>query len=179
MAEIKVLTLVGGISQGSLNKKLFRVVREIAKPNLDLQNFDISTLPFFSQDLESQPPAAVQDFWKQLEMAPAVLFITPEYNKSLPGVLKNAIDWGSRPPKQNRWKNKPVAMMGASAGNIGTFSAQQHLRTILSPLEVRMMQQPEFYMNGSKAIDEQGQITDPAQQKFVKMFMDAVTKWFS
>ena len=178
MAEIKVLTLVGGISQGSLNKKLFRTTQEMAKPGLDLQLFDIASLPFFSQDIENQPPPAVLDFWKQIDEHPAVLFITPEYNHSFPGVLKNALDWGSRPPGKGHWKNKPAAMMGASAGNIGTFGAQQHLRLVLSYLDMRTMQQPEFYLNGSKAFDEKGQMIDPGSVKFMHIFIEALTKWY-
>lgn len=175
---IKVLTLVGGISKDSLNKKLFNALKELAAPEMELEFQDISTLPFYSQDLEKDPPAAAKEFLKNVESAQAYLFITPEYNRSIPGVLKNAIDWASRPYGHNRWAKKPAAIAGASIGAIGTFGAQQHLRNILSYLELHVMHQPEFYLNASKSFDDQGKLQDEGQKKFFKSYLDAMDKWF-
>lgn len=165
MKNTKILTLVGGISQGSLNKKLFHAFKEVVADEAELIMADIAKLPFFSQDIENDPPDSVTAFKDQIRQADAILFITPEYNHSIPGVLKNAIDWGTRPYPQNVWKYLPVATMGASAGNIGTFGAQNHLRQILIYLDVHLLNQPEFYMNGSKAFDENGKLVDEKSRK--------------
>lgn len=174
---IKVLVLVGGISKNSLNKKLFSAFKELAAPGMELQFQEISNLPFFSQDLENDPPAAVQDFQKNVDSAQGILFITPEYNRSIPGVLKNAIDWCSRPYGKNRWAKKPTGIAGASMGAIGTFGAQQHLRNILSYLDMHVMHQPEFYLNASKSFDDQGKLQDEGQKKFFKSYLDSLEKW--
>jgi chromate reductase len=165
MKNTKILTLVGGISQGSLNKKLFHAFKEVVGGDAELIMADIAKLPFFSQDIENDPPDSVIAFKDQIRQADAILFITPEYNHSIPGVLKNAIDWGTRPYPENVWQYLPVATMGASAGNIGTFGAQNHLRQILIYLDVHLLNQPEFYMNGSKAFDENGKLTDEKSRK--------------
>lgn len=172
----RILTLVGGISQGSLNKKLFKVLETTYGDEAELVAFDISKLPFYSQDLELEPPDIVTAFKEVIREADAVLFITPEYNHSLPGVLKNAIDWGSRPFGMNLWDNLPAGMMGASAGNIGTYGAQQHLRQVLSYLNLRVMNQPEFYLNGRTSFNSEGAL-DERSMGFVKKFWDSFLAW--
>lgn len=178
MEKPKILTLVGGISQGSLNKKLFRAAENVIGQEATLFTFDISKLPFFSQDIENDPPYQVNLFKESIREARAVLFITPEYNHSIPGVLKNAIDWGTRPYPENLWEKLPVAVLGTSSGNIGTFSAQAHLRQILSYLNTNLMHQPEFYLNGSKVFDQQGKLTDEKTihhlEKFWKSFRQLI-----
>src|SRR4051812_44389590 len=114
----KILCFVGGISKDSLNKKLFHEMKNLAPKNFELESFDIASLPFFSQDLESDIPEAVKKLKKKIEDCDAVLFVTPEYNRSFPAVLKNALDWGSRPYGKNSWNFKPCAVIGASVGNI-------------------------------------------------------------
>ena len=171
MKKPRILTLVGGISQGSINRKLFKDVQTLIKDEAELVAFDLSKLPFFSQDLELDPPDLVTMFKEEIRNADAVLFITPEYNRSIPGVLKNAIDWGSRPYGQNLWEKLPAAIMGASIGNIGTFGAQHHLRQILSYLNVYVMNQPEFYLNASR-IDEK-------TTGLIKNFWDSFEKWIT
>ena len=173
----KVLVLVGGISRDSLNKKLFRAFKENAPKDFTLEAFDISTLPFFSQDIEKDAPPAVHDLKKQIEDSDAVLLVTPEYNRSFPGVLKNAIDWGSRPPNSNSWDHKKGAIIGASSGNIGTFGAQNHLRQVMMHLNVQMLCQPEFYFNGSKAFDENGKLTDEKSKEFIGKFWKAFAEF--
>lgn len=177
MQQLKILTLVGGISQHSLNQKLFHAFREIVGNEAELFSFEISQLPYFSQDLELDPPDTVTEFKQQIKESDAVLFITPEYNRSLPGVLKNAIDWGSRPYGQNLWENIPAAILGASIGNIGTFGAQHHLRQILSYLNLLTMNQPEFYFNGAQAFNEESKLIDNKTHHLLLNFWTAFREW--
>ena len=172
-----ILVLVGGISQGSLNKKLFRAFEAQKPENFELKTFDISKLPFFSQDLEIAVPQVVTEFKAAIQKASGILFITPEYNHSFPGVLKNALDWGSRPSGQNSWQQKPAGLAGASAGNIGTFGAQAHLRHVLAALNMPTLMQPEFYLNGSHSFDEQGRLTDEKTKTFIDKYWKSYAAW--
>lgn len=175
----KVLALVGGISQGSINKKLFKTVRSLAPKGLEFDAFEIEKLPFFSQDLESDLPAIVRDFKDRIKSADAILFVTPEYNRSFPGVLKNAVDWGSRPEGQNSWAEKPCALIGGSSGNIGTALAQSHLRQTLVHLNMRTMAQPEVYLNLSKAFDADGNMSDERTKGFLQKFVTTFEAWIA
>ncbi len=148
MKKISVLAVVGGISDRSLNRQLFDSILTIEQ-DLEFKQAQISPLPFFNQDLEMDPPETVVRFKEQIRESDAVLFVTPEYNRSIPGVLKNAIDWGSRPMGRNCWENKPAAMMGVSMSKFGTLSAQAHLRIILNYLNMRVMTQPEFCLSAN------------------------------
>jgi len=177
MKTPRILTFVGGISLGSINKKLFQAVQEIVGDKAELVLADISKLPFFSQDLENDPPDLVTALKDQIRQADAVLIITPEYNHSIPAVLKNAIDWGTRPYPQNLWEKIPVAIMGASSGNTGTFGAQNHLRQILSYLNMYILNQPEFYMNGSKAFNLEGKLVDEKSRKHIEKFWNTFKGW--
>lgn len=177
MEHTKVLSLVGGISKNSLNKKLFNAFKGMAPAGIEINDFKIEELPYFSQDLENDPPAIARDFKERVREAQAILFVTPEYNRSFPGVLKNAIDWGSRPYGQNLWDKKTAAIVGASIGNIGTFGAQHHLRQVLSYLNVRTMGQPEFYLNASKSFDSEGKLADDNQRQFIQKFWGAFENW--
>lgn len=173
MDHIKTLTLVGGISRDSINKKLFNAIREMDLPAFEFDTYDISRLPFFSQDLELDPPDNVTEYKEKIRDCEALLIVTPEYNRSFPGVLKNAIDWGSRPYGQNLWDKKPAAVMGASIGNIGTFGAQHHMRQVMAYLNLHVMGQPEFYFNGSKSFDEQGRLTNDKTRELLTKFFEA------
>ena len=172
--KIKMFVIIGGISRQSINHKLFEQFKENDQLNFDL--FDIAQLPYYSQDLENELPAVVADFKARLQKADGVLVITPEYNRSMPGVLKNALDWGSRPWGHNGWNNKPGAIMGASIGNIGTFGAQQHLRNVLSFLNVHLMSQPEFYLNFPASSDDKGMLTAGGRE-FVDTFLRSLADW--
>lgn len=167
---MKVLVMKGGISQDSLNKKLFAAMKKLAPQGVELTDYPLEKLPFFSQDLEGDLPEPVLEFKKMVKGADAVLFITPEYNRSIPGVLKNAIDWASRPYGKSEWDKKPAAVMGASVGNIGTFGAQHHLRQVLAYLNMPTMGQPEFYLNASKSFDEKGQLSDAKTQEHIEKY---------
>lgn len=173
---MKIFTLVGGISKNSLNKKLYKAVKALAPTQAQVETFDISQLPYYSQDIEHNPPEIVRQYKDKIKEAQAVLFITPEYNRSFPGVLKNALDWGSRPYGHNLWNGKPAAVMGASTGSIGTFGAQHHLRQSLVYLNVHTMGQPEFYFNASKSFNEQGELTDETTKKLIHQYWEAFIK---
>lgn len=177
MKKVKVLGLVGGISKDSLNKKLFYAFQSETPSNFELLNFKIEDLPYFSQDLEKDVPDVVKEFRELVKSADAILFVTPEYNRSIPGVLKNAIDWASRPYGKSVWDKKTAAVVGASMGNIGTFGAQHHLRQCLSYLNMRTMGQPEFYLNASKSFDETGKLIDKNVQELIQKFWISFKEW--
>ena len=170
-----VLALIGGIAENSLNKRLYTEAVKHNTARLSFQTFEIASLPFFSQDIENNPPAVVINFQQLVRNADAVLLITPEYNRSYPGVLKNAMDWGSRPPGQNLWKKKPAAIMGASPGKIGTFGAQQHLKNICCYLDMALMNQPEFYFSASDGMNEAGLLS--ASVEFVRTYLNKFEQW--
>lgn len=176
MATPRILALIGGISKGSINKKLFQAVQERIGSQAEFIEFDISKLPFFSQDLEKDPPDYVTFFKDEIREADAILFVTPEYNHSIPGVLKNAIDWGSRPYGMSLWEKVPAGIIGASAGNLGTYGAQMHLRQVLNYLDMAVMNQPEFYLNGSRSISAEGKL-DEKTLGFVDKFWSAFKVW--
>ena len=173
----KILALVGGISQDSLNKKLFYAFQELVGAKAEFVLADIAGLPFFSQDLENDPPDSVVRFKDQIRHADAIIFVTPEYNHSIPGVLKNAIDWGTRPYPDNLWEKMTVATLGTSIGNTGTFGSQNHLRQILSYLNMYILNRPEFYMNGSKAFDQEGKLVDEKYIQHLEKLWEAFEPW--
>lgn len=175
MKTIDVLTLVGGIGSASLNQRLYREIVRHNQTGISFRTFDIASLPFYSQDIENDPPEEVKALRGMAGTADAVLVITPEYNRSMPGVLKNALDWCSRPPGENRWSGKPAAIMGASTGAIGTFGAQQHLRNVCSFLNMHLMSQPEFYFNASTGMDANG-LTE-SSVKFLQKFLTSFEEW--
>lgn len=175
MEKYTVLTLVGGISKDSINKRLYREVVKLNTQNIVFDTFDISILPFYSQDIENNYPPNVVELKNRIKNSDAILFITPEYNRTIPAVLKNAIELGSRPYGDNVFNGKPAATMGASSGSIGTFGAQQHLRNICSALNMHLMSQPEFYFNASVAMDENGVKAESVD--FVKKFLKSFEEW--
>lgn len=172
MSKLKILVLVGGISGGSINRQLFSEVKRLTADKFEFDVPDISAIPYYSQDLEADLPPAVKDLKARIEACDGALLVTPEYNRSVPGVLKNAIDWGSRPYGANSWKGKPAAMMGATPGNVGTFGAQAHLRQILSEIAVNVMSAPYFYYSGA-----QGGQADEKTDERIKKMMDAFAVW--
>ncbi|KAF0811611.1 Chromate reductase [Andreprevotia sp. IGB-42] len=172
----KVLALVGGISSTSINQSLFRALQKLAPAGYELTQFDIKTLPYFSQDLEADPPQEAKTLREQVQAADAILFITPEYNRSIPGVLKNAIDWASRPYGQSKWDGKTAGVLGASVGAIGTFGAQHHLRQTLAYLNLRVLGQPEAYLNISQSL-ENGEITNEKTLEFLRGYWQTFSEW--
>lgn len=180
MSKIKIFTLVGGISQNSLNKKYFEAIKDLELSQFEFTTFDIAKLPYFSQDLEKDLPASVQEFKNLITESDAILFITPEYNRSFPGVLKNAIDWGSRPYGTSAWKHKPAAILGASTGSVGTFGAQQHLRQSLAYLDVHVLGQPEIYFgHANKAFNEKNELINEKTEELLQIFFETFEDWIT
>ena len=186
MSNPTILTFVGGISKSSLNEKLYSAIKTKHGSEFSFEDFDIKSLPFlkqthpiFSQDLEADPPALVNELRTKIKKADGILFITPEYNRSFPGVLKNALDWGSRPYGQNSWDKKAVGVLGASVGSIGTFGAQHHLRQVLAYLNTYTMGQPEVYLNASKAFNSQGELADTMVEDILSKYMKAFKAWIA
>jgi chromate reductase len=177
MKTQKILALVGGISKNSINRKLFKALRGIAPQNIEFSDFDISTLPFFTQDLENDPPPFVKVLKSQIESADGILFVTPEYNRSVPGVLKNAIDWASRPYGHSVWKSKKAAIMGMSPGKAGTMAAQQHLRLILSALGVSVLTLPEIYLVSSETLDDHGEFVSDKTKQYLQNFLKTFSEF--
>jgi chromate reductase len=175
MKNSNVLALVGGICKNSLNQRLYNEIVRLNTTNISFQTFDISSLPFFSQDIENNPPENVVNFQNIVQNADAVIFITPEYNRSFPGVLKNAIDWCTRPYGKNLWKRKSAAIIGASVGKIGTFGAQQHLKNVCNFLDMNLMNQPEFYFDASASMDENGVTANSVG--FVQKYITTFEQW--
>lgn len=174
----KIAIIVGSLRRESFNRKLALALSKLAKPGIEFTWVRIDDLPLFNQDMEASPPAPVARFKGEIETADAVLIVTPEYNRSIPGPLKNAIDWGSRPYGKNSWGGKPGAIIGATPGAVGTAAAQQHLRPVLVTLGVILMGQPEGYIVFKPGlIDEAGTVADEGTRKFLQSYMDAVAAW--
>ena len=174
----KVALIVGSIRRDSINHKLAEALAKLAKPKTEYTILKIDDLPLFNQDLEPNPPASVTRLKSEIEAADGVLIVTPEYNRSIPGVLKNAIDWASRPYGKNSFNGKPTTALGTSMGAVGTAAAQQHLRSILAYLNVTLMGQPEGYIVFKKdMIDPAGNFSDEGTRKFMQGYVDAFAAW--
>jgi len=174
----KVAVLVGSLRRESINRKLALALGRLAAPKLDLAVVELSDLPMYNDDLWSEPPAGVLRFKDSIRRSDAVLFVTPEYNRSLPPVLKNAIDWGSRPKGDNVWAGKPGSVVGASPGVIGAAVAQSHLRMIAGVVDIALIGQPEVYLSiGPGLIDPDGNITVPSTRAFLQDYLDRFERW--
>jgi chromate reductase len=176
---VKVAVIVGSLRRDSINRKLALALKKLAAPKgLDLSLVDLTDLPQYNDDLWPNPPAAVGRLKRAVEAADAVLFITPEFNRAIPGLLKNAVDWASRPWGKNSWAGKPGAIAGATGGKIGTAVAQSQLRGTLVLLDVTLMGQPEAYLTlAADTIDANNNVTDESVRKFLQGFIGAFTDW--
>ena len=174
-----VAVLVGSLRRESVNRKLALALAKLAPASLRLEIVGISDIPLYNQDLEDQgAPASWAVFRDRIRAADAVLFLTPEYNRSVPGVLKNALDVGSRPYGKGAWNGKPGAVVGTSPGTFGGFGAVHHLRQSLVSLNVPVLQQPEVYISGAdKIFDAAGDITNESTRKFLQDFVHAFGVW--
>jgi chromate reductase len=178
MSQIKIAVVVGSLRRQSINKKLAQAVSGMFSDRFELHRVEIAELPLYNQDFDQDYPAAGLRFKQQIEAADALLFVTPEYNRSMPGVLKNAIDVGSRPSGSNSFAGKPAAVIGTSPGARGTALAQQHLRNVLTGLDVLAMPQPEVTVQFQEGlIDEEGHIENERTLKFLQRFVDAYSTW--
>jgi len=168
MANIKILGIAGSLRKGSFNRLALKAAQGLVPAGASLESLDLPDLPGFNQDLEKTPPAAVTDMKAKIRAADAILLVTPEYNYSVPGVLKNAIDWCARPYGDSAWKGKPVAIMGASHGVLGTARAQYHLRQTLVFLDMPAVNQPEVMIGGAASkFDASGNLTDDMAKKLI------------
>src|SRR5580765_1736524 len=166
--SIKILGIAGSLRKASFNKSALRAAQQLVPEGASLDIFDIDGLPGFNQDDERRPPAKVVEMKAKIRAADAILLVTPEYNYSIPGVLKDAIDWASRPYGDSAWKGKPVAIMGASTGVLGTARAQYHLRQTLVFLDMPAVNQPEVMISGAASkFDVGGNLTDETAKKLV------------
>ena len=178
MSAPKVAVLVGSLREGSYNKRLAKAIGQLAGDRLSLHMARIDDLPLYNQDFDGDYPAVCTRLKRQIEEADAVLVVTPEYNRSIPGVLKNALDIASRPWGTNSLAGKPAAVIGASIGAQGTALAQAHVDNILLYLGTRLMGQPEVYLKMDDAtIDADGSVTNEGTRTFLAGFVDAFIDW--
>ena len=179
MAKKKVAVIVGSLRKASISRKLALVMMDLAPENIELQVVEIGALPLYNEDLETEaPPPAWKEFRQAIRSVDAILFVTPEYNRSIPGALKNAIDVGSRPYGQSVWSGKAAAVASQSQGPISGVLANHHLRSAFVFLDIHPMQQPECYIGHSgKLFDEAGKLTKEDTKEFLKKFIAAFGKW--
>lgn len=175
-----VSVIVGSLRKDSINRKVANALVGLAPAALKLSIVEIGNLPIYNQDGDENPPEAWTQFRERIKATDAVLFVTPEYNRSVPAVLKNAIDVGSRPYGKNAWNGKPGAVVSASPGAIGGFGANHHLRQSLVFLNVPAMAQPEAYLGGAdKFFDAQGKLVNDETRKFLRNFMEKFAAWIA
>ena len=179
MANYKIAIIVGSLREGSINRKVARSICSIQGDNLDCTMVEIGNLPLYNQDLDPDfPPAEWVAFRDRVRVADGILFSTPEYNRSMPGVLKNAIDVGSRPYGKSVWSKKPGAVISVTPGGLGAFGANHHLRQSCVFLDIPMMQQPEAYLsNAADLFDEAGAVRDEKVARFLRNFIKVYADW--
>lgn len=173
----KVAVIVGSLRKGSFNRQLAEALAKLARPRLDLQIVEIGDLPLYNQDDEAALPAPVTRFKTQIEAADAVLFVTPEYNRTFSAALKNAIEWGSRPWGKNSWAGKPGAIIGATPGAVGTAAAQSQLRSVASVLGIAVLAQPEIYLNYREGQIIDGEIADEGVAGLLNGWVESFADW--
>ncbi len=178
MGKYSIAVLVGSIRRDSLNRKLANALIRLAPPEFSFKILEIGDVPLYNPDEELNPPESVRRLKSEINAAQGLLFITPEYNRSIPGVLKNAIDQASRPYGQSAWAGKPAGILGVSSGAIGTAAAQQHLRNVLAYLDVPTLGQPEAFLHGKEGFfDDAGNIANAETRKFLQGWMDRYVVW--
>lgn len=175
---IRILGLAGSLRRHSYNRSALRAATQLAPAGTTFDIFELDAIPPFNEDIEKSPPAAVVDLKKRIRAADAVLIATPEYNYSVPGVLKNAIDWASRPYGDSAWKGKPAAIMGASIGALGTARAQYHLRQMMVFLDMYPVNQPEVMIgNAAERFDKDGRLFDETSKKLMRQLLENLVEW--
>ena len=175
---VRILGIAGSLRRESYNRAALRAATQLVPEGATIDVFEIDGLPGFNQDEEQSPPAKVAELKRRIREADAILIVTPEYNYSIPGVLKNAIDWASRPYGDSAWNGKPAAMMGASVGAIGTARAQYHLRQMMVFLNMFPVNQPEVMIaNAQDRFDAQGNLTDDATKQFIRQLLQSLVEW--
>ena len=178
LTPVKILGIAGSLRKGSFNRAALRAAQQAAGDGVSIDMHDLDGLPLFSQDLETPAPEPVQQLKARIASADAVLFVTPEYNYSVPGVLKNAIDWASRPYGQSAWDGKPCAIMGASVGMLGSARAQYHLRQMLVFLNMHPLNQPEVMIPfAAEKFDAHGALKDEKTREKIRELVAALAAW--
>jgi chromate reductase len=173
-----ILGIAGSLRKQSFNRYLLRAAQELTPEGARMDIFELDGIPGFNQDDDANPPAKVADLKKQVRNADAILFVTPEYNYSVPGVLKNAIDWASRPYGDSAWNGKPVALMGATVGTLGTARAQYHLRQMFVFLNMYAVNQPEVMVsNAHKHFDQDGKLMDETAKRLMRQLLEELVSW--
>jgi chromate reductase len=177
-APIVILGIAGSLRQASYNRAALRAAERLVPEGARLDIFDLAGIPPFNQDEEADLPARVVELKRSIRAADAVLLATPAYNYSIPGVLKNAIDWASRPYGDNSWEGKPVAVMGASVGTLGTARAQYHLRQVFVFLNMPAVNRPEVMISSAaERFDEQGNLKDEKTGKQIRKLLESLVEW--
>lgn len=175
---INILGFAGSLRKDSYNRALLQAALEFVPKDTKLEIFDLNGIPLFSQDLESSVPEKVQEFKRKIKAADAILIVTPEYNYSMPGVLKNAIDWASRPHGDNSFENKPVAIMSASTGILGGARAQYHLRQSLVFLNMFPVNKPKIFVTlAGQKFDDKGKLLDQKTGELIAQLLNNLVSW--
>jgi chromate reductase len=175
---LTILGIAGSLRQASFNRAALRAAQQLVPEGARLEIFDLAGIPPFNQDEEAHPPARVVEFKRAIRAADAILIVTPEYNYSIPGVLKNAIDWASRPYGDSAWEGKPVALMGASVGAMGSSRAQYHLRQVFVFLNMYPLNRPEVMIsNAAQRFDDKGNLKDEDTRNVIRKLLEALVAW--
>jgi chromate reductase len=176
--NMKILGIPGSVRKQSYNLGALRAAQQLAPAGVTIDIFDLNGIPVYNQDLDATPPARVTEFKAAIRAADAILFATAEYNYSIPGVLKNAIDWASRPYGDSAWVGKPAAIMGATVGQLGTARAQYHLRQVMVFLNMPVLNQPEVMIaSAGTRFDKDGNLTDEPTKDFIRKQIEALVEW--
>jgi chromate reductase len=177
-SNVRILGIAGSLRRGSYNQAALRAAKLLAPKNGEIDIFQLDGIPMFSEDDEKSPPSSVVELKKRIRRADAVLIATPEYNYSIPGILKNAIDWASRPHGDNAWSGKSAAIMGASLGAIGTARAQYHLRQIFVTLNLLTLNQPEVMIaDAAHRFDAEGNLVHEPTRQLIQEMLKNLVDW--
>ncbi len=176
--KVRILGIAGSLRRDSYNRAALRAAQALVPEDATLEVFELDGIPGFNQDEEGNPPAKVVELKKKVREADAILLVTPEYNYSIPGVLKNAIDWASRPYGDSAWSGKPVALMGASIGTLGTARAQYHLRQCFVFLDMYPLNHPELMIaNAAEKFDAAGNLTNEKTKELIGRLLRGLVDW--
>jgi chromate reductase len=175
---MRIIALSGSLRKESYTTKLLQAFKKYAPSEVEMEILNISTLPLINEDLEANLPQSVRDLYSAIRSADGALFATPEYNRSYSPVIKNAIDWGSRPDGESAWEGLPAGVVGSTLYNLGTFGAQQHLRQVFMYLDMPTLQQPEFYLEkAASKFDQNGELIDEHTKEKIAEFWSAFCEW--
>jgi chromate reductase len=177
MASRKIAVIVGSLRKESFNRKMAKTLMLLAPPTLEMEIVEIGHLQMYNQDDDDTPPATYTEFRNNIRKYDGILFVTPEYNRSMPGVLKNAIDVGSRPYGQSAWNLKPCGIVSVSPGAVGGFGANHHLRQSLVFLNMPAMQQPEAYIANAHKLFDGDKLNNESTEQFLRGYIDAFAAW--